>query len=274
MSVVNVPTGGCEDKAVGLAAGVSDPGPQRPRGPAPAGDLPAGPIATSGRLTLSAARAPLAAIRLSAPASLAGAAGGRPLTHSAPPGEGDSRRRGAEVRGEAPGAGPRIAKDARTAAHVKGRARPRAVAAAAPGPAGAVPGTRQEAAWRHDGAERARFRPEPEVPTVAASGTAGGRAKRDRKVRSGSCPSLQARPVAAARHWAPGAARRRGPGPEPPAQPWSRPPALHPGGGRGRLLGRPGGWGASRPGRVTPAGAPAAATGAGPPRDWPQSRCA
>lgn len=84
-------------------------------------------------------------------------------------------------------------------------------------------------------AGRARFRDKPEAPTVAASGTAGGRANPDRKVRSGACPALQARPLAAARHWAPGAARRRGPGRTPPAQPWPRPRAQQRVGGRGRL---------------------------------------
>lgn len=36
-------------------------------------------------------------------------------------------------------------------------------------------------------AGRARFRPKPEAPTAAASGTVGGRATRDRKVRPETC---------------------------------------------------------------------------------------
>lgn len=97
------------------------------------------------------------------------------------------------------------------------------------------------------------------------------------QVRSGSCQSLQARRVAAAPHWAPGAARRRGPGPAPPAQPWSGSPGAAARRGVGPAAGEARGGGAGEPpdpARVTPAGAPAAATGAGPPRDWPQSRCA
>lgn len=94
------------------------------------------------------------------------------------------------------------------------------------------------------------------------------------EVRAGICPAPQARPVAAARSWAPGGARRRGPGLAPPAQPWSRPAGAAARQGAGPAAGRPERLGASGLGRVTSAGAPAAATGAGPPRDRLQSRCA
>lgn len=125
------------------------------------------------------------------------------------------------------------------------------------------------------GAGRACFRLEPEAPTVAASGKAGGRANPDRKVRSGICPALQALLVAVARLWAPAAARRIRPGPG------AARAALVAAGGRcgaagggAGCRGGPGGWGTSRSGRVTPAGAPSVATGAGLPRDRPKSRCA
>ena len=96
-----------------------------------------------------------------------------------------------------------------------------------------------------------------------------------REVRPGTCPALQPRPVAAARHWALGAARRRDPGLEPPAQPWSRPavPAARPGAGPAAGKAQVSGE-ACRLGRPTQAGARAAATGASPPRDRLQSRCA
>ena len=104
----------------------------------------------------------------------------------------------------------------------------------------------------------------------------GGQAGQPRQeVRPGTCPALQPRPVAAARHWALGAARRRGPGLAPPAQPWSRPAApaarqgAGPAAGKAQVSGE-----ASRLGRPTQAGARAAATGASPPRDRLQSRCA
>lgn len=88
----------------------------------------------------------------------------------------------------------------------------------------------------------------------------------DRKVRSGACPALQARPVAAARHWAPGAARRCGPGLAPTRSSGRGRRALQRDRGRGRL--------GSLPARRHRLGAPAAATGAEPPRDRPQSRFA
>lgn len=88
----------------------------------------------------------------------------------------------------------------------------------------------------------------------------------DRKVRSGACPTLQARPVAGARHWAPGAARLSGTGLAPPRSSGRGRRALQRDRGRGRL--------GSLPARRHRLGAPAAATGAGLPRDRPESRFA
>lgn len=78
----------------------------------------------------------------------------------------------------------------------------------------------------------------PECGSIRDGGQAG---QPGQEVRPGTCPALQPRPVAAARHWALGAARRRGPGLAPPAQPWSRRGrrSLLRDRGRGRLQGRP-----------------------------------
>lgn len=90
-----------------------------------------------------------------------------------------------------------------------------------------------------------------DLPSSAAS--AGGR-----------CPALGSRRCKAER-----------PGLEPPAQPWSRPavPAARPGAGPAAGKAQVSGE-ACRLGRPTQAGARAAATGASPPRDRLQSRCA
>ena len=160
-------------------------------------------------------------------------AGGPPLWRGSLRAEGrwgdQSPERGTRGKAEEPKVGP-----AQTAAHLDGRSTPRHATGAARVPTGAASGAREKAVPRGSdtrdvtgggpfGAGRACFRAEPEAPTVAASGTASGRANPDRKVRSRACPVLRARPGAAARHWNPGAARRRGPGLTPPAQPWSRP---------------------------------------------------
>lgn len=225
---------------------------------------PAGPTAASSHLTRSSPRAPTAAggarfpspviwLSVSSPSPAPRPRSGRTASsaldgHSTGlPGagqrhEGETGRSGAE-------------RDTRDQAHLKGSTASRAAAASARVQVGAVwgaPGRRRRGLrpltsrrGGSFGAGRARFRLEPEAPTVAASGTAGGLANRDRKVRSRTCPPLQARPVAAARRWAPGAARRRGSGLAPPVQPCRGRPALQRGRGRGGCWGGPGGWGAS-----------------------------
>lgn len=254
---------------------------------------PAGPTAASSHLTRSSPRAPTAAggarfpspvIWLSVSESVAGAQAEeqedgvfctRWTLDRAPGGRAEARRRDGAIRGGARHQGPgppegwhRLPRRRSLCPRPgwrglgrAGKAAPRAEASDVTtgrvfrGGARALPARAgsPDCGSIRDGGRAGQPGQEGEIqdlPTPA--GSAGG-----------GCPTLGSRRCEAER-LGPGAARAA----------LSRPAGAAARQGAGRLQGRPGWLGRLRPGGVTRAGSPAAATGAEPPRDRPQSRSA